>query len=84
MAWAVAHASRVVPAASCLTRALALQYLLARVGQNCVIRVGVAQSPEKGFQAHAWVLQGETVLIGGSEEDLSRFTPMVDLPTNVR
>jgi len=79
--WAVQHASRVVPAASCLTRALALQYLLARDGQESIIRVGVAQTPARGFHAHAWVLQDENVLIGGNEEDLSRFTPIVDLPT---
>lgn len=78
--WGVVHASRLVPKASCLTRALAVQYLMAKSGHDSIIRVGVASTPDGRVEAHAWVLQGETVLIGGSEEGITRFKPIVDLP----
>ena len=79
MAWAVKHTSRLVPFATCLTQALALQYLLARSGYSGTIRVGVRSDQGEAIEAHAWVLWDETVLIGGSKEELDSFTPMVDL-----
>ncbi len=78
--WSVQHASRIVPQANCLTRALALQYMLARASHSSIMRVGVAQSLDKGFEAHAWILRGGKVLIGGNEEDITRFTPIADFP----
>jgi type II secretory pathway component PulM len=39
--WAVNAASRVVPKATCLTRALATQVLLGRPGQSSRLRIGV-------------------------------------------
>ena len=38
---AVRRAARLVPMASCLTQAMALQMMLARRGQHCDIRIGV-------------------------------------------
>lgn len=77
--WAVEHASKVVPRANCLTRALALQYLLGRYGHASMMRVGVSQSSGGSFEAHAWVLHDHTVIIGGTPEEISRYTPIVDL-----
>ena len=77
--WGVKQAARFVPGASCLTQALALQYLLGRHGYASVIRVGVANSSDQGFEAHAWVIREGRVLIGGDNEELARFTPIVDL-----
>jgi hypothetical protein len=77
--WGVIHAARFVPRASCLTQALAVQYLLGRNGDASVIRVGVANSPDRGFEAHAWVIKDGRVLIGGDNEEVARFTPIVDL-----
>jgi len=63
LAWAVAAASRRIPAASCLTQSLALQKLLAAAGHPSRIEIGVAKSAERGFQAHAWVeCRGQTLL----------------------
>src|SRR5215475_13317101 len=40
--WAVRHASRIVPRASCLTQALVLQRLLSRFGHCAALQIGVA------------------------------------------
>jgi hypothetical protein len=66
--WAVRNASRVIPGASCLTQALALQHLLARAGYPSSIHFGVAKNPDRGFEAHAWVEhEGGTLLNSASE-----------------
>lgn len=77
--WAVRHSSRFVPHATCLTRALVVRLLLAQSGQEGVIRIGVASDGPRSFDAHAWVIHDEVVIIGGLEEDISRYNPIVDL-----
>ncbi|MDT0577030.1 lasso peptide biosynthesis B2 protein [Croceicoccus sp. F390] len=77
--WGVKHASRIIPKAHCLTRALAVQYMLARQGDVSTVRVGVAQDAQGRVEAHAWALYDDQVLIGGFEEDIGRFTPIADL-----
>lgn len=79
VAWAVTLASRFVPRATCLTQALAGQVLLAREGYPSTIRVGARQSEAGEFLAHAWLLCGPTVVLGGLAGDLDRFAPLVDL-----
>ncbi|MCC6163616.1 MAG: lasso peptide biosynthesis B2 protein [Acidobacteria bacterium] len=46
--------ARFIPSASCLTRALATQILLAWQGQASTVRYG-ARHDAAGFAAHAWV-----------------------------
>lgn len=53
--WAVRAASRRVPAATCLTQSLALQFLLVRAGRSSEVHIGVKKDTETGFQSHAWV-----------------------------
>jgi hypothetical protein len=66
--WAVRAASRRVPMASCLTQALALQFLLVRSGRSSEIHIGVRKDAEAGFQSHAWVeCEGRTLLSAPSE-----------------
>jgi len=81
-AHAVSRAARLVPRASCLTQALALQRLLSRRGLESSLFLGVdragqpSETPRlraKGFEAHAWVEWRGRVLIGG---DISRWTPL--------
>ena len=79
LAWAVERMASLVPGASCLTQALALRYLAAREGEKCTIRIGVRQKPGDVFEAHAWVLAGDAVMIGGQRERIEDFTPIVDL-----
>jgi hypothetical protein len=78
VARAVTVASRYVPAASCLTQALATQVLLSHRGHQASLRIGVARGDVGEFQAHAWVECQGKVVIGGAQA-LSRFTPFPPL-----
>jgi Transglutaminase-like superfamily len=73
IAWAVAVASRYVPAATCLTQALAGQILLAHYGEAALLRIGVAKNEAGKLEAHAWVESRGRVVIGDSRE-LFRYT----------
>ena len=78
LAWAVRVGSRYVPSATCLTQALTGQVLLSRRGYAPKLRIGVAQEAGRGFEAHAWLLCDDEVVIGGGA-NLTRFTPMPSL-----
>lgn len=79
---AVAKVGAHVPRASCLTRALAAQVLLARGGRGSELRFGVARGAE-GLEAHAWLVRGGEVVIG-DREDLARYRPLPPLPSRAR
>lgn len=72
------RAAKAVPA-NCLPQALAAQYLLHRAGVATTIRVGVAAKVGGGLLAHAWLLEGERVLLGGTAEELRPYTCLTDL-----
>lgn len=72
--WAVVATSRRVPGASCLTQALAAQVLIARLGRETTLRVGVTRDRGKGFAAHAWLEYRGRIIIGGGE--VEHFTPL--------
>lgn len=76
--WAVKVASHYIPAATCLTQALATQALLSRRGHPAILRIGVTKSEAGKFQAHAWVEYQGKVVIGGSGAR-SHFTPLLSL-----
>ena len=63
--WAVTTATRYVPRATCLTQALAAQWLLARFGYPTLLRIGVAKGEEKVLKAHAWLESEGRVVVGG-------------------
>jgi hypothetical protein len=79
LVWSIVQVAKVVPGSNCLTRALSLQYLLGRSGHDSTIRIGVSDSQSKGFEAHAWVIHDGYEIIGHLDEDISRFSPIVDL-----
>jgi hypothetical protein len=79
LAWAVARVAPFIPYASCMTQALALRYLSAREGKPCTIRIGVRQDTRKQFEAHAWVVADDKIIIGGGVENIATFTQIVDL-----
>jgi hypothetical protein len=72
---AVAAASRYVPAASCLTQALAGQILLTQHDEAARICIGVAKNDAGKLEAHAWVENRGRIVIGAAP-DLCRFTPL--------
>ena len=64
--WAVEVASRRMPGATCLCRALVLQRLLAKNGHGSELRIGVEKTNDR-FGAHAWLVHNGQVLIGESQ-----------------
>lgn len=77
-AHALARAARIVPFATCLPQAMTGHLLFRLQGYSSTVRVGVAPVQGRGFRAHAWLVCGDDVIIGGSE-DLPSFRPLVDL-----
>lgn len=75
VAWGVAAAARYVPGASCLTQALAGQYLLARQGKASTISIGIARDSGADLKAHAWLISGDHIVLGGS---INGFAHLVD------
>ncbi|RWD59762.1 MAG: lasso peptide biosynthesis B2 protein [Mesorhizobium sp.] len=75
VAWGVAAAARFVPGASCLTQALAGQYLLARQGNASNIRIGIERDTGAELKAHAWLVSGNHIVLGGS---INGFAHLVD------
>jgi len=75
VAWGVAAAARLVPGASCLTQALAGQYLLARQGSTSKISIGIEKGTGSELKAHAWLMSGNHIVLGGS---INGFAHLVD------
>jgi hypothetical protein len=71
--WAVTVVSRYVPAATCLTQALAGQILLVQHGEPALLQIGVAKNEAGNLVAHAWVENRGRIVIGDSL-DLFRYT----------
>jgi len=75
VAWGVAAAARFVPRASCLTQALSGQYILARQGSASKISIGIEQDTGTQLKAHAWLMSGNHIVLGGS---IDGFAHLVD------
>lgn len=73
--WAVTKTSPYVPAATCLTQAIATKVLLGRYGYHVNVHLGVAWSEAGQFQAHAWVESKGNIIIGGSASFLKHYIP---------
>ena len=63
---AIETATRSMPGATCLSPALVLQRLLSMNGHASELRIGVEKSDD-GLRVHAWLTQGNRILIGGSQ-----------------
>ena len=74
--WAVKLVSRYLPHATCLTQAIAVQALLASIGQGSRVEIGVAKDAGK-FEAHAWVTCGDEIVIGGP--NVARYSRLTTL-----
>jgi hypothetical protein len=65
--WAVNAASRFVPGADCLPRAVAAFLLLKRNGRPATLVLGArASSSGCGFGAHAWTESQGVMVVGGA------------------
>lgn len=67
--------ARRLPRTTCLVRALAGWLMMRRRGVRPVIRLGVRTEAGTVY-AHAWLMLGQVVLIGGEEAD--GFQPIAD------
>jgi len=76
--WGVDVASRLVPRATCLVKAFAAQLILARAGYRSQLRIGVGNGTGGAFIAHAWLICGEGVLLGGAPHELRRYVTLAD------
>lgn len=74
--WGVEVVSRRIPAATCLTQALAARVLLARHGYPSELRIGVARDPGGRVRAHAWVECEGRIVVGGPSTEA--FQPFPD------
>ena len=70
--WAVEAASRRVPRATCLTRALATKLLLGRAGVESTVHLGFARGMAGAFEGHAWLESAGRIIVGN--EEIERYT----------
>ena len=54
----------------CLTQALALKWLLARVGRETDLKIGVNKNTGKELESHAWLELDGAIIIGGRNSPL--------------
>lgn len=78
--WAVGHAQRVIPDATCLPQAVTAEALLTRGGHPCVMRIGVTKRDGGRFLAHAWVESRGRIIVGDLPEGLGEFAHLPPLP----
>lgn len=80
VAWSVSAMARIVPGASCLTQASAGQILLARRGYGSRVSVSVPSGGLSGnsFEAHAWLLSGNCIILGGNADEYARHRMLHD------
>ena len=73
IAWGVTTAARYVPRATCLTQAIAAQWLFAWVGHPTVLRIGVAKGTDKALRAHAWLESEGRVVVGAESLEQDKY-----------
>ncbi|MFH1115528.1 MAG: lasso peptide biosynthesis B2 protein [Pseudomonadota bacterium] len=73
--WAVSAVVRRIPAlGNCLSVALTAKLLLSATGHSTSLRIGVAKDDSGKLEAHAWLEDNGTILIGSVNHD--RFVPL--------
>ncbi len=76
---AITRAARISPRSLCLAQALTGQIMLARRGFGVKIRIGGRQAARDKLAAHAWLICGDTVILGGTQQELETYTKLIDL-----
>jgi hypothetical protein len=74
----IERVARFVPKASCLTQALALQFILARTGHSSRLQIGVREADDGSISAHAWVTCNGVVVLGQRNTQLAEFTHLAE------
>jgi hypothetical protein len=78
--WAIKHAERVIPDATCLPQAVTAEALLTRAGHPVALRIGVTKREDGRFEAHAWAESGGRIVIGDLPWGLGEFSHLPPLP----
>lgn len=73
--YAIRRMSRLVPAATCLTQALAAQRMYRWRQQFSELKIGVVLNEHGEMDAHAW-LEVEGAVVVGSRKDLIRYSTL--------
>lgn len=73
LTWTIETAARFIPGASCLTRALALRYLLAQAAVDACIEIGVRTTESGTFKAHAWVKMDDGLITNDTPDNIARY-----------
>ena len=77
--WAMHHAQRVIPRATCLPQAIAAEALLTRGGLPAHLQIGVKKTADGKLTAHAWVESNGRIVVGDLR-DLDAYTRLPTLP----
>jgi hypothetical protein len=64
---AIDRAAAILPGSRCLARAIAAEILLRRTGLPVQTYLGVNRDDQGRLRAHAWVVSGGDVVVGGPE-----------------
>jgi hypothetical protein len=78
--WAVHHAQRVIPDATCLPQAVAAEALLTRGGHPVQLRIGVTKRENSEFIAHAWAESRGRIVVGDLPGGLAEYAHLPPLP----
>lgn len=78
--WAIDHAQRVIPDATCLPQAVTAEALLTRAGHPVLLRIGVMKTAAGKFLAHAWAESEGRVVVGDLPKGLGEFSHLPPLP----
>ena len=73
IAWSVTTAARYVPRATCLTQAMAAQWLFAWFGHPTLLRIGVVKGNDKSLRDHAWLEREGRVVVGGESLEQDEY-----------
>lgn len=82
ISWAVSKVSRYIPYTKCLAKALALKVLFTREGYQAKLCIGVDKCGNDQLKAHAWVESQGEIVIGNTDNLLSRFKVLPFLKSN--
>jgi hypothetical protein len=79
--WAIGHAQRIIPDATCLPQAVAAEAMLIRGGHPVTLRIGVMKTPAGKLEAHAWAESAGRIIVGDLPWGLGDYTKLPPLPS---
>ncbi|WP_208347735.1 lasso peptide biosynthesis B2 protein [Pseudaestuariivita rosea] len=78
VAWGIPKMARFVPGATCLTQAMAGQYMLARRGCETILRLSIDGTQGDDLRPHAWLMSGHVIVLGGKSDMYHAHRQLID------